>query len=182
MLLAQKVRSPRNKIMARITVKIGDIFSRVIETGQVRFFHLVAVDERQLNSHVIRVYKKYYSPDSMPDLLEVVNGDVDFYAHCDVKYGAKLNLWEKAGHCSQIEDLSKVLFRGTRDYGSGADGVRIDFSTRWYVWHISDQDFTYVGKLEGEMRNAFIGLVFSVNGIVAMLDGKKYLQAYPGIG
>ena len=54
------------------------------------------------------------------DLLEIVNGEVEFYAHCVTKFGLKMNLWEKVGNTSEIGDISNILF-----------GVRMTMEQRW---------------------------------------------------
>lgn len=42
----------------RIVTKIGDIFSVTLKNGKQRFFQYIANDYSQLNSSVIRVFRK----------------------------------------------------------------------------------------------------------------------------
>lgn len=44
--------------MVRVYTKIGDIFSIQIDEKVKRYFQLIAYDLAQLNSDVIRVFKK----------------------------------------------------------------------------------------------------------------------------
>ena len=46
----------------------------------------------------------------------------------------------------------------------GAEKIKV--SENWYVWHINDEDFTRVGRLEGENRKAEIGVVVNPYDIV----------------
>ena len=65
----------------RIITKIGDIFSVALNNGNQRFFQYIANDYSQLNSSVIRVFKKEYPAEYELNSEEVVKYEVDFYAH-----------------------------------------------------------------------------------------------------
>ncbi len=64
----------------RIVTKIGDIFSVTLDNGNLRFFQYIANDWTDLNSSVIRVFKKEYPRGYELNPEEVVSDDVDFYA------------------------------------------------------------------------------------------------------
>jgi hypothetical protein len=162
----------------RLVTRIGDLFCVPLSEEKKKFFQLVAFDPTQLNSDVIRVFKKEYPLDADPDVKEIVAGEVDFYAHCVTKSGVSLGVWKKLGKSDDIGNISHILFRDTNDYG---EKERIEISDKWYVWHIGDSDFTRVGKLEGENRNAEIGLVINPASIVhRMQTGEYNLPWYPG--
>ena len=67
--------------MARANTKIGDVFSVKIDNHSKKYFQYIISDLTQLNSDVIRAFKKVYLIDTNPDLSEIVNGEVEFYAH-----------------------------------------------------------------------------------------------------
>ncbi|ENX43325.1 hypothetical protein F887_01499 [Acinetobacter sp. NIPH 2100] len=90
-----------------------------------------------------------------------------------------MNLWEKVGNISEVGDISKVLFRDTNDYGNKVGGERINISHNWHVWHINDENFTSVGRLDGENRLSYIGLVINPLGVIELLKGNKYPPNYP---
>lgn len=165
--------------MARIVTKIGDVFCIKLDESQKKYFQYVANDLTQLNSNVIRGFKKSYPTDSNPKLDEVVNDEIAFYAHCVIKWGIKMGLWEKVGKahiCGEVD----VLFRCTNDYGRklGEEPVRV--SNNWYVWKINEE-FKRVGKLEGENQEAEIGMVMNPLSIVhRMRTGEYDLPFYPG--
>ncbi len=78
--------------MKRKNTKIGDIFVVKVDNDKKKYFQLIAFDLTQLNSDVIRSFKKVYPLEADIDLLEIVNGEVEFYAHCVTKFGLKMNL------------------------------------------------------------------------------------------
>ena len=163
----------------RLKTKIGDIFSVPISETEKRYMQLIAFDLTQLNSDVIRAFKKIYFINENPTLEEIIENDIFFYAHCVTKFGIKLNLWEFVGSIQKIGDISKILFRGSRDSGhkKGEEPVRI--SEDWYVWKINDENFTRVGKLEGENRESEIGLVVNPYDILDRMKTGKYNFFYP---
>lgn len=166
------------KTMAK--TKIGDVFSVKLDDRSKKYFQLVAYDLTQLNSDVIRAFKRKYSISATPDLSEVVNGEVEFYAHCVTKLGLKMNLWEGVGNNAEIGNTKDILFRDTNDYGLKIGEKSIKTSKNWHIWRVNDKDFTRVGKLEGENRKAEIGIVINPLGIIELLKGNKYPVNYPG--
>lgn len=164
--------------MARVNVKLGDVF--LVKIGNKRkYFQYVANDSTQLNSDVIRAFKKSYSIDENPKIEDLINQDIDFYAHCIIKMGLKMALWEKVGNISNVGEINDVLFRSASDYARKAGEEPIKLSNNWYIWKINDRDFTKIGKLESEYKKAFIGLVMNPNGIIELLKGNKYPNNYP---
>ena len=165
--------------MVRVVTKVGDVFSVKLDNEVKKYFQLIAFDLTQLNSDVIRAFKKVYAIHATPTLLNIVNDDVDFYAHCVTKFGIRMHLWDKVGNISDVGELSKILFRGTNDYGAKVGGENIKVSHNWFVWHINDDKFTYVGNLEGENRKAEIGVVMPPLAIVERIKTGKYSFVYP---
>jgi hypothetical protein len=164
--------------MSRVSIKIGDIFSVPIDTGTKKYFQYVSNDLTQLNSEVIRAFKSKYAIGDNPELVEIAKGEVDFYAHCVIKLGVKMSLWEKVGDAPIFGDLNP-LFRGTNDYGS-RPGEQVALSENWYVWHINDDKFKRIGKLTGEYQNAEIGVVVTPVDVVDRMRSGKYNFIYPG--
>lgn len=165
--------------MTRVITKTGDIFSAEINGGYKKFFQYVSNDLTQLNSNVIRAFKQVYPVDATPDPSEIVNDEIDFYAHCVIKFGLKMKLWEKVDNTIDIGNLTEVLFRESEDYGTKPGENPVLLSHHWYVWKIN-RSFTRVGKLEGPNKKAYIGLVFNPYGIIELLKGNKYPVSYPG--
>ncbi len=163
----------------RITTKIGDVFSVQISDTEIRYMQLIAIDLTQLNSDVIRAFKKKYSINDKPILEEIVKDEVFFYAHCVTKFGIKLNLWTQIGNIEDVGDIRLPLFRGSRDSGKKINNEVIKVSENWYVWRINDENFTPVGKLEGNNKKADLGLVVNPYDIVDRMKTGQYNFFYP---
>ena len=163
----------------RINTKVGDVFSAKIDDRSKKYFQYIANDHTQLNSDVIRAFKKVYPSDANPELTEIVKDEVEFYAHCVTKLGLKMSYWEKVGNASETGYTRNILFRDTNDYGSKVGEEPIKISNKWYIWRINDKNFTNVGKLEGESQKAFIGIVMNPLGIIELIKGNKYPVNYP---
>jgi hypothetical protein len=165
--------------MARANTKIGDVFSIPINDQSKKYFQLIAFDSTQLNSDVIRAFKKIYPIYDATDVSEITKGEVEFYAHCIIKLGLKLQLWGKNGNTLDVGELGKILFRGTNDSGS-KPGEQVMLSEKWHIWRIGDADFTRIGKLTGENRKAEIGAVVNPYDIVERIKTGSYKFFYPG--
>jgi hypothetical protein len=158
--------------MTRANTKIGDVFSVKIDNKDKKYFQYIISDLTQLNSDVIRAFKKTYPIKANPDLSEVVDGEVEFYAHCVTKLGLKMNYWERVGNISNVGNFDNVLFR------SNGDLSQPKVSHNWWVWKINEEKKP-VGKLEGENRKAEIGMVISPDSIVYRMQTGEYDFVYP---
>lgn len=165
--------------MKRIVTKIGDVFSVNINESEKKYFQLISFDLMQLNSDVIRVFKKTYENNVELTLQEIINDEAINYAHCSTKHGIKLNLWTKVGNISEVGRLDNIIFRNTNDYGHKVGEEPIKISNNWHIWKINAENFTRVGKLTGENRNSYVGLVFNPFDIIDILKGNDYLINYP---
>jgi hypothetical protein len=164
--------------MARVLVREGDVFAARIDEDTRKYFQYIADDRTQLNSRVIRVFRKTYRIEEPADPAEIVSGEVDFYAHVVIRWGLQMNLWEKVGNVKEIGKL-KVLFRGSEDSGRRSDEPPVEKSERWYVWRINEAVID-VGKLEGENRKAEIGVIVTPGDIVHRMRTGRYSFVYPG--
>ncbi|GGZ39210.1 hypothetical protein GCM10007049_35710 [Echinicola pacifica] len=159
--------------MARANTKIGDIFSVKINDSSKKYFQYIVSDLTQLNSDVIRAFKKVHPVNAnLDDLTEIVNGEVEFYAHCVTKLGLKMGYWEKIGNTNDVGNFDDVLFR------SSGDNPQTKVSQDWWVWKINEEQ-RQVGKLEGENRKAEVGSVIPPDSIVHRMQTGKYDFVYP---
>jgi len=164
--------------MARVSTKIGDVFSVKIDKNTKKYFQLIAFDLTQLNSDVIRAFKKTYSIDENTTISEIVDDEVEFYAHSVTKSGLKMNLWEKVGNITDVGTLNHILFRATSDYGVWVNDDPVKISQNWYIWKINES-FRDVGQLKGENRKAEIGIVVTPGDVVERIKTGKYGFFYP---
>ncbi|MBF0576043.1 hypothetical protein [Dysgonomonas sp. GY617] len=143
--------------------KIGDIFCAQVDGTTKRYLQYIISDMEQLNSDVIRAFKKVYPIDATPILEEIVSDQVDFYAHCVTKAGIKFGFWQTVGNSPQVGDTD-ILFRDKRDWTISKGKTDDD----WWIWYVN-QPFDHVGKLSEENRKADLGLIFHPEDIVCKL-------------
>jgi hypothetical protein len=157
------------KIKKRVpSTKIGDVFSVPIDSRHKKYIQYIISDFTQLNSDVIRAFKKVYNIDENPDLSEIVKNEVDFYAHCDTKAGIKKHYWENIGNIKDVGRTDNIYFKceGIYDrYANRRDG--------WQVWNINGK-FNEVQELKGKYKNAEFGQVFPCIDILVRLQIGKY--------
>ena len=140
----------------RIITRIGDIFCIEIDTEYKCYFQYIAKDMSQLNSSVIRVFKRHYSMDYEYDEQEVLNDEVNFYAHTILRIGIDNGTWYKVGKSKEIGDTSKIMFRLSSDFGGGPQPIK---SYHWYVWKLNEE-YIHIGELtEGYKDITDLGLV-----------------------
>ena len=140
----------------RIITRIGDIFCIEIDNEYKCYFQYIAKDMSQLNSSVIRVFKRHYSMDYEYDEQEVLNDEVNFYAHTILRIGIDNGTWYKVGKSKEIGDTSKIMFRLSSDFGGGPQPIK---SYHWYVWKLNEE-YIHIGELtEGYKDITYLGLV-----------------------
>lgn len=152
--------------------KIGDVFEVIISETEKRYMQYVISDMTNLNSDVIRVFKKKYPISENPAIDDIVEDKVLFYAHCDSKHGIRLGYWTLYGNTEKVGNTDDILFRI-----SGVFGDVVSYS--WYIWRVN-QNHQYIGKLTGDMKKIDIGCVFPAVNILYMVknDG-KFPGKYP---
>ncbi len=159
----------------RIVTKIGNVFCAEIDGKYKCFFQYIMNDLVQLNSSVIRVFKRRYPMDYKPDMEEIVNDEVLFYAHTILYAGIMYDAWYKVGKSMNLgeEECRNVLFGYTNDtiFDESGHPRTVNRSDNWMVWHIGEE-FNYIGKLpEKYFGNIEDGVVIPYIGII---DRMKY--------
>ncbi len=149
---------------------IGDVFCAKIDENHKKYLQYIISDLTQLNSDVIRAFKEIYPIEANPDLSEIVNGEVDFYAHCVTKNGIKKGLWEKVGNIRDIGHTEHIIFKDKEDY------TKPDIQNDWWIWKINSKHLD-VGELKDEYKKAHLGLVFQPERIMDKLK-TGYYTAY----
>ena len=155
----------------RVITKIGDIFCVKVNNHHKRYLQYIICDQTCLNSDVIRVFMEKYPIDACPTLSDIVNGEVDFYSHCDIRTGIKKGLWEKVGHISNIGKIDHVIFKYKSDY------TNVNIDNDWRIWKINN-NISHIGTLRGDSyMYAYLGLIFHPEDIIHKLK----TGAYPGV-
>jgi len=156
-------------VIKRIVTKIGNIFCVEVDSKHKRFFQYVANDLSQLNSSVIRVFKRKYTIDYTPDMDDIVNDEVDFYAHTVLNVGIRTNTWYKIGTNKNIGDTEHIMFKL---YSEG-NISHLTKSYNWYIWHINKEHIR-IGEMTEEYRHLDLGLVISYDQIAAKIKTGEF--------
>ena len=151
--------------------KVGDVFEVKISDTKKKYMQYIASDLTQLNSDVVRGFAKTYDIDAKPMLKEIVSDAIDFYAHCDSRYGIRLELWTLYGNIQDTGDLKKPIFRDTNDAGDV-------ISTRWYIWHINE-DFVSVDNKDLRLKESYYGVVYPAKMIFFRIQNGYFYGVTP---
>lgn len=170
-----KNKNMGNEKRKRIVTKIGDVFCVEVDNQIKRYFQYIVNDQEMLNSSVIRIFKTHYPMSYKPVIEDIIQDEVEFYAHTVLKFGIVYNAWYKIGKSNDVGDYRRALFRRSRDYGAKE---KVSVSERWDVWHINEP-FVYVGKLTKEYQSADLGSVLPYIDIVDRLRYGHYIHSYP---
>lgn len=137
----------------RIVTKIGNVFCVEMDGRYKCFFQYIANDIEQLNSSVIRVFRKRYPMDYKPDMDEIVAGEVAFYAHTILRAGIANGIWYKVGKTSDIgqKELEDVIFGTT---GKIRSDVQEDVDPRenWRIWDLNGNELRHT-RLPESIKN-----------------------------
>ena len=110
--------------------------------------------------------------DYIPDISEIITGEVEFYAHTVLRIGIADSVWYKVGKSLELGDYRDVFFRIDGDID------RVERSVKWYVWKINEP-FIYVGKLPSKYYSADLGSIMPYIAICNRLRFGKYTHFYP---
>ena len=162
----------------RIVTKIGNVFCAEFEDFKC-YFQYIANDLTQLNSSVIRVFRRHYPLDYNPVIDDIVKDDIQFYAHTILRRGIELGGWYKVGKSAEIgeAELSEVVFGYTIDHTFINLKINeVDPLTNWHIWHVNGE-FTCVGKLPEKYHSVLeLGDVFHFESIRFRMKYGYYLS------
>ena len=161
-------------MVKRIVTKIGNIFCAEIDGQYKCYFQYIANDLTELNSSVIRVFKRHYPIEYIPDFDEIVKDEVSFYAHTVLSVGIRYGYWSKVGKSKELGNLGNIVFRMVDEI----DFRGIKKSFHWHIWNINHPVIS-IGELTDEYRKADIGMVFSCIEIVHRIRTGKYTFDLP---
>jgi hypothetical protein len=163
--------------MKRIVIKKGDVFFAKISDTKKKYFQYIADDLSQLNSYVIRGFKKEYEINDNPSIESIVSDEIIFYAHSFLRTGHKLGFWTKVG-TYPYNDKPYIIFRGTNDIVRKPSEELVKISDKWYIWEINGER-KKIGKLTEEYKKAFYGIVYNPMDIIELLKGNNNPANYP---
>lgn len=153
----------------RVVITIGCVFCVEIDNEYKCYFQYVSNDFTQLNSTVIRVFKKRYSMDYVPNIEEIISDEVYFYAHAMIRVGVKWGAWYKVGRSKTVGDVENIMFRWFQEI----DFSKITKSYRWYVWR-NNGPFIFIGEMTDEYKSYELGLIYSHPSIISRIKTGHY--------
>jgi hypothetical protein len=157
----------------RIVTRIGNVFCIEIENTYKRYFQYIANDMTQLNSSVIRVFKKNYPFDSNPSVEDIVQDEVAFYIHTMLRPGIVEGVWYKVGNCKNIGYPEQVMFRSNSDFGNEPEK-----SYNWYIWYINSPKVK-IGEMTDLYSSVDIGSVYPYKEVLHRIKTGKPLFKVP---
>lgn len=166
-----------NKIGKRL--EVGDVFEIDLGNNSKGYLQYIADDMTQLNSTVIRVFKKRYPTKIVPLIGEIVSDDVEFYAHItDIKWGEKKGVWKKIGKSQDVGDVKKVFFRLSHDDFIITTYSPNPVSKNWYIWRLGEdtKDVSLGNKL---LPQSDIGMIIWPDSVKERMITGKYHGFYP---
>jgi len=162
--------------MAKRLLK-GDIFEVPLNDNIRGYFQYIGVDESELSSYVIKVFKKRYQIKEVLELEDIVKDEVQFYARVIIQLGEKMNLWHKVGRIKDIRDTDSIFFRvpnRPKNYISG------ESVSSWKLWQMNERAVE-VDNSSSELQSAYIGAIVSPVDIVDRMQTGEYKFIYATI-
>ena len=155
----------------RIVTKIGNIFGAEIDSEYKVYFQYIANDMSQLNSPVIRVFKRRYPLDANPKMDDIVKDEIMFYVHVVVAWGIEDGAWYKVGRSNELglDQLSKVWFGSVPDSIFNLEKMRsipCNPEETLYVWHVNGERIRVEKSLLNQYKNVEPGSVIPYNWII----------------
>jgi hypothetical protein len=157
-----------NNMAKRIYTKIGDVFCITLDDYKC-YFQYIAKDFTQLNSTVIRVFKKHYPINDEVNMEDVVEDEVAFYAHTVINGGIHSGAWEKVGSSKKIGDTQNIMFRSWSEMYPNL----VKVSHNWYIWKINTP-FVHVGDMTPEYYKYNMGDVYTYPHIIRKIRTGKF--------
>ena len=119
----------------RIVTRVGNIFCYEVEGKSKRYFQYISNDWTQLNSSVIRVFKKRWNTADNPKIEEIITDEIGFYAQAILRAGIENAGWYKVGTSTNLglEKLNHIYFAQTFD----EPGIHTNPSCA--IWHVNQE-------------------------------------------
>ena len=159
--------------MAKMFMEEGDLYCIEMKGEYKLFFHYLGNDRSCMGGAVIRVFSKRYDMDYVPDVKEIIKGDVMFYAHAFISDGIEAGVWYKVGNSKDLclDKLSEVWFGKTLESihipaDPPFDIVDIDRLRYWQLWKYNEPIVETDGEYPEEGLKLYSGLTYSYSRIL----------------
>jgi hypothetical protein len=142
---------------------VGDVFCAKIDENYKKYLQYIVSDLTALNSDVIRAFKEKYTMDANPTLFEIINDEIDFYAHCVTKAGIKRGYWDLIGNMQDIGRIEHILFKDKMDYTNPS------ITNDWRIWKINGNIINVQDIAKLKHQEMYFGAIFLPERIVNKL-------------
>ena len=150
----------------RHIIKEGNIYKVLLKNKEVRYFQFIGKDISELNSDVIRIFKRHYQNEETLNPETIVNDEIECYMHTSIRAGLKLGLWEKVAFVMNT-GMKDVVFRESNDCGEHPFQQIV--SHDWVIWRMNGERIN-VGELPPKYYHANIGGVYAPIHVVFRLE------------
>lgn len=178
-----RVHFSKSRDMAKkIITKIGDVFCVEFDNDTKGYFQYIANDMTELNSSVIRAFKNHYPIGQSVEIEEIVNDEVDFYAHTVLRNGIADGSWYKVGKSINIglDSLNNVIFGHPQstEYING-NIIDVSYETNWYIWNVNKKHIK-IGTISPPLLKKVTdgAIVRSIDIITKMKRGYYLFNSY----
>jgi hypothetical protein len=155
-------------------LEIGDVFQVSLEGGK-KYMQFIADDWKQLNSSVLRVFKKLHSQETEFNVILIENDEEEFCVHItDIKQGEKDGLWEKVANEEIVYKDKDIFFKGSYDYGN----PEVKESKDWYVWRLGEEKSQEVSFDDEILHKAYIGTISQPQHVFEMVEHNGEFQGF----
>ena len=148
---------------------LGDVLEVKTGNGFKRYLQYIGFDKTDLGlgGDVVRIFKKKYKNETLPNIEEITKDEIDFYAHVhSVTRGIKEGLWSRVSNMKKDIGIQKPLF-----YQEGEND-------EWLLWQMNG-DIWKTTKNEVLKSSADKGGVMPPKWVEERIITGKYLISDP---
>ncbi|MBQ9676811.1 MAG: hypothetical protein IJV44_01580 [Prevotella sp.] len=156
--------------MKKVITRKGDIFCVEIGNEYKSYFQYITTDMTQMNSTVIRVFKKHYPMDYIPNMDEIIQDEVYFYAHTVLRPGLQVGAWYKVGTSKNVGEIDNIMF----SLFSEGNFSHLTKSYKWYIWKIN-QKKVFIGEMQDKYKNYNRGWIYPYTSIIHKIKTDVFL-------
>lgn len=167
----------------KVSPRIGDVFSIVIDNEYKAYFQYICDDYTQVCPHIVRVFRKRFPIVHVFNANEVLKGDILFYVHAPLEHGVSLKVWEIVANYlpEEINYEDFIFCEGVYEADSLTDGsmFKNDPLSHWRIWTVSGYKKN-VGMLPQHLiEKVELGRPFTYRSIIERIKLGYYKMTIP---
>ena len=163
----------------RIIAKVGFVYEAKTAADSKVHLQLVAIDQANLNSDIVAVFKGNNLTDDDPE--KIAQAKMVLYAHTTVSQGVRKQVLRKIGKAPVYLNTDDLVFKYRRDQEHvdsllwtseilNDRSLRPPFSEPyWDIWKLGDKNWHSVSDEEGRVIEAQPGTIFSSESLLRLI-------------